>query len=58
LGGSDPDEAVLDLEKLQPITLRTLEKYVKSCLTMKPSKTYGALFMLLFKMKILLILNN
>nr|CAH0108702.1 unnamed protein product [Daphnia galeata] len=40
LGGSDPDEAVLDLEKLQPITLRTLEKYVKSCLTMKPSKTY------------------
>nr|CAH0108677.1 unnamed protein product [Daphnia galeata] len=41
LGGSDPDEAVLDLEKLQPITLRTLEKYVKSCLTMKPPKTYG-----------------
>ncbi|XP_046633409.1 uncharacterized protein LOC124312900 isoform X1 [Daphnia pulicaria] len=41
LAGWDPDEVVLDLEALQPLTLRSLETYVESCLSPKPLKTYG-----------------
>ena len=47
LGGSDPDEVVLDLEKLQQVTLRTLQTYVKSCLNMKP-QTCGTVYHVIF----------
>lgn len=48
LAGWDPDEVVLDLEALQPLTLRSLETYVESCLSPKPLKTYGALYRLYY----------
>lgn len=48
LAGWDPDEVVLDLEALQPRTLRSLETYVESCLSPKPLKTYGPLYRLYY----------